>query len=111
MKKLPTLKNIKDMEHMFDDLKKEKDPIQRSTLFFKIIKEFMFPLLIMGNNNKTDTPAECIAFVALMEFIDSVFAGGKDNSRGKLLYIKNILDTELQSFEQQSLDYKERTLH
>lgn len=113
MKKLPKLTNVKDMERMFDDLKKEKDPIQRSTLFFTIIKEFMFPLLIMGNNHKTDTPAECIAFVAIMEFIDSVF--GNAGKYNKLLYIKDVLEKEINDTDEmklfKDLESKPETLH
>jgi len=113
MKKLPKLTNVKDMERMFNDLKKEKDPIQRSTLFYTIIKEFMFPLLIMGNSNKTDTPAECITFVAIMEFIDSVF--GKGDKYNKLLYIKDVLEKEIDKTDEmklfKDLESKPETLH
>lgn len=118
MKKQPKLKNAtpEDMEHMFFDLKKEKDPIQRSQIFFQIIKDFMFPLLTMGNFNKTDTPAECIAFVALMDFMDSSLGhfGDKDKYN-KLLYIKNILEKEINDTDEmklfKDLESKPETLH
>ena len=103
------------MERMFRSLKKEKDPIQRSTIFYNIMKDFMFPLLMMGNRHKTDTPAECIAFVALMQFMDSVFAGGSGDRYSKLLFIKDVIEKEIEGTDEmklfKDLEFTSETLH
>ena len=118
MKKQPKLNNTtpEEMEHMFFDLKKEKNPIQRSQIFFNILKDFIAPLLAMGNFHKTDTPAECIAFVALMEFMDTNMGRLAGKSKyDKLLFIKNILEEEIDRTDEmklfKDLDSKPETLH
>jgi len=106
MRKLPK-KEMDIMRTMFDQLQTEKDPVERSKIFFTIASKYIRALVSIGDNYKTDTPADVILFTNLMEYIDSS-PEGETTKFHKLLFMKSVLHEHL---EEEQPAKVEGTLH
>jgi len=93
MSKLPK-KEMDIMKMIFNKLQTEKDPVKRSQIFFTIAGKYIQALVSIGDNNKTDTPADVILFTNLMEYLDTG-PGGETTKFHKLLYLKSVLEEHM----------------
>ena len=93
MNKLPK-KEMDIMKMMFNKLQTEKDPVKRSQIFFTIAGKYIQALVSIGDNNKTDTPADVILFTNLMEYLDTC-PGGETTKFHKLLFMKSVLEEHI----------------
>ena len=106
MSKLPK-KEMDIMKMMFNKLQTEKDPVKRSQIFFTIAGKYIQALVSIGDNNKTDTPADVILFTNLMAYLDTS-PEGETTKFHKLLFMKSVLDEHL---EEEKPEQVEGTLH